>query len=370
MRQTSACGQLRTFKMISLNLSLFLSATFAAHVTNTIEPGTAETPPDHSDDVFDNQVTPWFHRSAALGCIVAVASRDLHETSNRTAMLPIPPAHFDSKNAVFERSFNTSTSLPSECHAASARKSPKHVALVNTVPEFFKKALTWFTALKIGKAAASSNLETQAAAAALVSLFVLCVLFPSIFIAENASSHSTKNFVPYHVFGSIFILVTAAVQHVMHVLPRCSASKPGHPKPFGRTRRSVVVPVITAFLCCASCLHAAAAAEVADSVRVDPFNGQDAPFCDPCRTINYAIHVRRATSVLLTEGTFTEVTNASIYINSSAGFVTISGSGDNTVIDCGRSGPAFIIANTSVAIAGVVFQNCVNFNASGTGAEA
>jgi len=31
------------------------------------------------------------------------------------------------------------------------------------------------------------------------------------------------------------------------------------------------------------------------------------------------------------------------------------------------AGPAFIIANSSVAIAGVTLQNCVNFNANGTG---
>ena len=185
---------------------------------------------------------------------------------------------------------------------------------------------------------------------------------------RHALSSSTDTFVSNLLFsGAICILVVAAVCRTMHVLQRFRASKLSHHTPFGRPHRSIAVSAITAFLFCASFLHSAAAADTA--VVVDPSKGQDVPDCGltglaPCLTILYALRTRRATSVLLSEGVFNEI---NIYVDSIAPFFSVSGLRNSTVFDCGGRGPAFIIANTSVAIAGVTFQNCVNFNASGTG---
>jgi hypothetical protein len=183
---------------------------------------------------------------------------------------------------------------------------------------------------------------------------------------RHALNPSTSTFVPNHVFGAIFILVAAVVRHAMQVVRLCSANKlMSRHMSFGRPHRSVAVSVISVFLCCASCLHGVAAADTA--VSVDPVTGQNVPNCGqtpPCRTIEYAVRTRLATSVLLSEGIFHEI---NIYVESIAPHFSVSGSRNNTTFDCGRRGPAFIIANSSVAIAGVTFQNCVNFNASGTG---
>ncbi|MFO0005029.1 MAG: hypothetical protein ACK559_28260, partial [bacterium] len=68
--------------------------------------------------------------------------------------------------------------------------------------------------------------------------------------------------------------------------------------------------------------------------------------------------------MLLLRGTFNE---ASIYVNSSTPFLSIR-SRDGSAFNCNRNGPAFVIANVSIAFSGITFQNCVNFYAlSGTG---
>jgi hypothetical protein len=68
-----------------------------------------------------------------------------------------------------------------------------------------------------------------------------------------------------------------------------------------------------------------------------------------------------ATSVHLSGGKFNETR---IYVNNAAPYFRISGSQDSSIFDCAHSGPAFIIVNTIISIAGVTFRNCVNFNAS------
>ncbi len=185
---------------------------------------------------------------------------------------------------------------------------------------------------------------------------------------RHALNFSTSTFVSNLVFfGAICILVVTAVCRAMHVMRRFRASKLSHHTSFRRLHRSIFVSAITAFLFCASCIHSVAAADTA--VVVDPSKGQDVSDCGlsdlaPCLTIHYALRTRRATSVLLSEGTFNEI---GIYVESIAPFFSVYGLRNSTVFDCGHRGPAFIIANTSVTIAGVTFQNCVNLNASGTG---
>ena len=499
------------------------------------------TPPS-CDDVFEGDIPPRSRCKTVSGSVVAVAAHVAHATPDHAAMLPLPPAHFDA-NAVAEFGLSMtiimSPRAPSESLAAFARKSVKRVVCVDAAPEFLKHAAAWFAASKTGRGAAGSNLKIHAVSAALIGIFVSCLIFPNILVVtgsygfaigmglsswrrpvdiaseacdscweaptslqaaftrpwpemrphavrrvqdafpgdnprpltstapcrpqdavlhpavmlpwsspdsyllpdstfltndphcvtfplhftqngmlssaesfstapnillssavpsvrvmtllsppapphpdafiegkplpllsaqtnelRHASNPSTKSFVPNHVFGAIFILV-AAVRHAMHVMRRCSANKLSIRTPFGRAHRSVAVSAMSVFLCCASCLHGAAAADIA--VSVDPVTGQNVPNCGqtpPCKTIEYAVHTRRATSVLLSEGIFNEI---SIYVDSIAPLFSVSGSRNNTIFDCGRRGPAFIIANTSVAITGVTFQNCVNFNASSTG---
>jgi hypothetical protein len=184
----------------------------------------------------------------------------------------------------------------------------------------------------------------------------------------HALNSNTRTFISNLVFfGAICILVAAAVCRAVHVLRRLRTGKLSHHTPFGRPHRRIAVSAITAFLFCASFLHSAAAADTA--VVVDPSKGQDLPNCGlsdlaPCLTVHYALRTRRATNVLLSQGIFNEI---GIYIDSIAPYFSVSGLRNSTVFDCGGRGPAFIIANTSVAIAGVTFRNCVNFNASGTG---
>ena len=85
-------------------------------------------------------------------------------------------------------------------------------------------------------------------------------------------------------------------------------------------------------------LQGLATADIA--VAVDPSSGRDSPDCNvalPCRTVEYALHQRQATNVLLLRGTFTET---SIRVDGSAPFLSI-GSRDGSAFDCGGGGPAF-----------------------------
>jgi hypothetical protein len=105
------------------------------------------------------------------------------------------------------------------------------------------------------------------------------------------------------------------------------------------------------------------------SVSVNPAIGQDFSECNmlrPCRTIEFAIHTRRASFVLLSNGTFDE---PSIRVNSSVPFLKISGTRNGTIFDCSRrlsrdGGPAFIVTGASFSVSGVTFQHCVNLNST------
>jgi hypothetical protein len=169
--------------------------------------------------------------------------------------------------------------------------------------------------------------------------------------------------VPILIFGAIFSFAAASVRLAMRVLQCVIKRKIRHQVLFSRPHS--VGSVMSAVVCFSLCLHVAAAADI---VSVDPSKGQDTPACSlspPCQTISYALRARQAASLRLSEGTFHET---SIYVDSIAHLLSVSGSRDNTVIDCGGKGPAFIIFNTSISIVGVAFKNCVNFiAASGNG---
>jgi hypothetical protein len=142
----------------------------------------------------------------------------------------------------------------------------------------------------------------------------------------------------------------------------------GRVSPFESSFRSVAFSQIAAFLFFASFFHGFTVVVAADAVfSVDPSNGQDLASCGaatPCRTINYAMRARRASAVRLSEGTFRET---SISFDDSTLRYHVSGLRGTSVIDCGGSGPAFIVSNTSIAIEGVAFQNCANINVQSTG---
>jgi len=152
-----------------------------------------------------------------------------------------------------------------------------------------------------------------------------------------------------------FLRYSARIQ-----LGRYASSRKTHP--------TVVLSLFSFILLCAACLNGVSA-DV--SVTVNPSTGVDSSLCSttsPCRTIAYAIQSRNATVVFLSAGTFVE---SSVTINGSTPFVNITGSRGSTVFDCSlsaSSGPVFTIANTSIAISGITFQNCANFNVlSGVG---
>ncbi len=129
-------------------------------------------------------------------------------------------------------------------------------------------------------------------------------------------------------------------------------------QPLERERRSLAMQLIGSILILTSCSHCAAATGVA--LAVDPSNGLDAPLCSltlPCKTIGYAIGFRQATNVLLLNQTFDE---PSILVADVA-FLNITGTRRFTKIDCSRRadgafGPAFTIANSSVAFSGIKTQ--------------
>jgi hypothetical protein len=120
--------------------------------------------------------------------------------------------------------------------------------------------------------------------------------------------------------------------------------------------------LVGAILLCAICLQGVGAADVV--VSVNPSIGVNSPSCSPCATIAYAVQSRGATIVSLSAGTFIE---PSIAINNSVPVVSITGLSNRTVVDCSlrptaTPGPAFIVTNTSIAISGITFRNCANFN--------
>jgi hypothetical protein len=127
-----------------------------------------------------------------------------------------------------------------------------------------------------------------------------------------------------------------------------------------------------AFLIYLSFIQRAMCANV--SVYVDPLNGRDWSQCDvtqPCQTIAYSIHARRASYITLSPGVFNE---SSIVVNRSVSYLNVYGSGDkSSVLDCGRRqsldfGPAFLVSDAFLSISGITFQNCVNFDTlNGTG---
>jgi hypothetical protein len=140
------------------------------------------------------------------------------------------------------------------------------------------------------------------------------------------------------IHAPIFVLVAAALHRLASVLRQRAAAKlgtkafPTDRVRFARRNCSVAASLFGALFCCAACLHTVAAVDIA--VAVDPPSGRDSPGCNvalPCRTVEYALHQRQATSVLLLRGTFTE---ASIRVNSSVPFLSI-GSRDGSAFDCG-----------------------------------
>ena len=107
-------------------------------------------------------------------------------------------------------------------------------------------------------------------------------------------------------------------------------------------------------------------AAAAISVVVDSVVGIDDLSCsttNPCKTIAFASKQRGA-SVLLLRGVFNEST---VYVTSVA-YINISGSatGSAALFDCSaRAGPAFSIANSTIAISAMTFINCRNRGSRG-----
>jgi hypothetical protein len=199
----------------------------------------------------------------------------------------------------------------------------------------------------------------------------------SVLHSENRHSHRTATqhdaFIP-NLVVELDVCTCAAVVAallVVYALRSFVAINSTNHVSRGRLSKRAASSTVRAFILCALCIQGAVCANV--SVSVDPLNGQDRPECDvaqPCRTIAYAIHARRATNVMLSNGTFNE---ASVVVNSSVPFLTVYGSRDASVFDCSRRvppgrGPAFIVSGASIALFGITFQNCINFDAlSGTG---
>ena len=102
-------------------------------------------------------------------------------------------------------------------------------------------------------------------------------------------------------------------------------------------------------------------------VNVNPLTGVDSPSCNttkPCQTIAYAVQWRNASIISLAAAVFNEPSVPIIGVL----YLIINGT-VGSVFDCSlrasgsvSSGPAFIVANSSVVISGVIFQNCTNFN--------
>jgi hypothetical protein len=132
-----------------------------------------------------------------------------------------------------------------------------------------------------------------------------------------------------------------------------------------RIRSYLVVSFASVILLCAFSLQVVQGADL--SVVVNPSTGIDSPSCysdPPCKTIAYAIHSRKASSVYLTAGYFNE---SNVIINGSSPFVSITSlnGSSSTVFDCKRrssTGQALSIFNTAVSISGITFQNCANFD--------
>jgi hypothetical protein len=96
-----------------------------------------------------------------------------------------------------------------------------------------------------------------------------------------------------------------------------------------RPHQRFVFSFVSVFLCFATCVQGIAGADL--SVSVNPSIGRDIFECNvtlPCQSIEYAIHTRRATDVLLSDGTFYENV---IVVNSSVPLLKISGSRGATV---------------------------------------
>jgi hypothetical protein len=199
----------------------------------------------------------------------------------------------------------------------------------------------------------------------------MSLLFAQTSDYETETSQDT--FIPNHTFKLYLFLsfIAAATLHLMPKWRQLRAIKRRHHAPFvGRQHQSIAAWLIGTILCYTSCVHSFAIADIL--VSVDP-NGQDTADCNltlPCKTINYAINTRRATNVLLSDSTFAE---SSIRVDSITPFLYVSGLDKKTVFDCSLrkfrdSGPAFMITNASIAISGIMFQNCSNFDfLSGTG---
>jgi hypothetical protein len=170
-------------KMSILDSNAFTHSTCTAPVTRwmkmqrrfakTPKRDPVVTPP--CDRVFEDDVPPRLRCQTVSGSVVAVATHVAHATPDHAAMLPLPHAV-----AEFGRSMTSIISPPSESLAAFARKSVKRGVCVDAAAEFLKHAAAWFSASKIGRGAAGSNLKMHAASAVLIGLFVSCIVFPNM----------------------------------------------------------------------------------------------------------------------------------------------------------------------------------------------
>jgi hypothetical protein len=137
-------------------------------------------------------------------------------------------------------------------------------------------------------------------------------------------------------------------------------------KTFSR-RHAFAFVRIAAAACIAVAIPAASAATV---VSVDPMNGSDSLGCGlapPCKSISFALQAWNVSAlrVNLTAGIFNEST-----VNiSSFESLHINGVPSATFFDCSTripaSGAAFDVWNSTIAISGVTFQNCLNPSSDG-----
>jgi hypothetical protein len=114
---------------------------------------------------------------------------------------------------------------------------------------------------------------------------------------------------------------------------------------------------------------------LAEPVFVNPLKGGDSETCGtiaefPCKTIQYALHTRKATALSLSPSVFSE---SSVLISNIPQLI-INGT-IGTVFDCslrtsmgGLFDPAFSLSNATVVISHLTFQNCSNMRfANGVG---
>jgi hypothetical protein len=152
----------------------------------------------------------------------------------------------------------------------------------------------------------------------------------------------------------------------LSILGQLAPLSPFRLKPFSRRDAFAFVRGMMA-ACITLVIPAASAATV---VLVDPMNGSDSLACGlapPCKSISFALAAWNVSGlrVNLTAGIFNEST-----VNiSSFDSLHISGVPAATFFDCSTripaSGAAFDVWNSTIAISGITFQNCLNPSSDG-----